>query len=78
MEKWNKSKEIKLWMSSDKVTLEFLSPLICGVEVSMFNKFHLLLTMIFLSIENSISTELVEVVDSGEKVLLLILSKIKI
>lgn len=67
MEKWNKKKEIRLWTNSDRVTPEFLYPLICGVEVSMFNKFHSLLTMTCQSTENCTSIELAEVVGSVEK-----------
>ncbi len=67
MEKWSKNREIKLWTNSDRVTPEFLYQLICGVEVSMFNKFHLLLTTTCQLTENFTFIESVEVVGSVEK-----------
>jgi|LakMenEpi03Aug12_release.lakeMendotaPanAssembly.Ray.scaffolds.fasta_scaffold382626_2 hypothetical protein len=78
MEKCNKNKEIKLWISSGKETREFLFQQIYGEEVLTFNKYHLLLTMIYLLIDNCIFIELDVVEDLDGKELLLILLKIKI
>ena len=65
---WIKKREIELWANSDKETQEFLSQLTFGVEVSMYNKSHLLSTTTYLQIVSSISTELVVQVVSEEKV----------
>jgi len=73
-EKWTKSKEILSWRNSELELLEFSSPLTCWQEVLMSSKLVSLSTTNFLSRRKTTFIELVEPVDSEERVSLLTLS----